>query len=403
MNWSKVFEHASPKKGATQREVLALVANLRRALTPDEVARVNAAQHNPFPANDPLHAAWHPFDPTQWVMPANRKIPPSYLSFVRHSDGGDFRNGDRLFQMWGTGLREFLLCYNVPQYMPLAVPFAFNGGGVMYLFDMRKPPDADGEYPIICAHAGCQTFDPPDAPKVANSFPEACRGRFNVERLMHGGVVLAAEQWDVWADPRPMLDECTGARKLRLFACACARRVWHLTPAEPFRAAVELAERLADGGATERRRRSQKEKCEALVHTPAWTGGAPAATNCLGSDASAAAWNGAWAAAHAEAGAGDGPAWLAVRAKQADLVREIFGNPLRPVRVEPAWLKWNNGRVPQMANRVYDERTFGDLPVLADAVEDAGCTNAELLNHLRAPREHVRGCWALDLLRGAPA
>jgi hypothetical protein len=207
----------------------------------------------------------------------------------------------------------------------------------------------------------------------------------------------------MWTDPKPMLDECEGHdRKLRLFACACARRIWHLMPDKLFRDAVELAERFADGGSTNKARKARKEKCEALAQTPTWNGGAPTATNCLSTNPSNAAWNGAWAAAAAEAGATEGPAWEAVRAKQADLLREIFGNPLKPVRIEPAWLAWNNRTVPLLADRIYEKQSFGDLPVLADAVEEAGCTNAELLAHLRQSREHVRGCWALDLLRNEP-
>jgi hypothetical protein len=302
--------------------------------------------------------------------------------------------------MWGTGLREFLVSYHVPQYMPLAVPFAFNGGGVMYLFDMRDPPASDGEYPILCAHAGCLTFDPHDSPKVADSFPEVCRGRFNVERLRNGGVVLTAEQWDAWRDPKPMLDECEGQdRKLRLFACACARRVWHLMPDKMFHDAVELAERLAEGGATGKERKALKGKCEAAHPGPLWTIASAAATHCLASAAPTAAWNGGRATAVAEAGAREGPEWEAARARQADLAREIFGNPLRPVRVDPAWLAWNGRTVPQVAERIYRSGSFTDLPVLADALEEAGCDNAELLSHPREAREHVRGCWALDLLR----
>ena len=67
---------------------------------------------------------------------------------------------------------------------------------------------------------------------------------------------------------------------------------------------------------------------------------------------------------------------------------------------KPAWLSWNGGTVAGLARSVYDERRFADLPILADALEEAGCDNAELLTHLRGPGPHVRGCWALDLLLG---
>ncbi len=83
---------------------------------------------------------------------------------------------------------------------------------------------------------------------------------------------------------------------------------------------------------------------------------------------------------------------------QCGLVRDIFGNPFRPVALDPAWLAWNDGTVPKLAQAIYDERAFDRLPLLADALEDAGCTDAEILAHCRGPGPHVRGCWVVDLL-----
>jgi hypothetical protein len=93
------------------------------------------------------------------------------------------------------------------------------------------------------------------------------------------------------------------------------------------------------------------------------------------------------------------PSWVA-RQRAAYLLREIFGNPLRPASADPAWLAWNDRTVVKVARAIYDGRTFADLPVLADALEDAGCNDAELLAHCRGHAVHVRGCWALDLLLG---
>jgi len=88
-------------------------------------------------------------------------------------------------------------------------------------------------------------------------------------------------------------------------------------------------------------------------------------------------------------------------AQFAKLWRDIFGPlPFRPVAVDPAWLAWNGGTVPAIACRVYAERAFHDLPILADALEDAGCANADILAHCRGGGEHVRGCWVVDLLLG---
>lgn len=77
--------------------------------------------------------------------------------------------------------------------------------------------------------------------------------------------------------------------------------------------------------------------------------------------------------------------------------RDIFGNPFRPVSVQPHWL---TETVSGIATGIYAERAFDRMPILADALEDAGCDNAEVLNHCRGDGPHVRGCWAVDLLLG---
>jgi hypothetical protein len=83
---------------------------------------------------------------------------------------------------------------------------------------------------------------------------------------------------------------------------------------------------------------------------------------------------------------------------QANLLRDIFGNfsQAKPA-IDLAWL---TPAVLSIARRAYDERDFAALPILADALEDAGCTDPDILNHCRQPGPHVRGCWAVDLLLG---
>jgi hypothetical protein len=93
-------------------------------------------------------------------------------------------------------------------------------------------------------------------------------------------------------------------------------------------------------------------------------------------------------------------------AGHAALLRDIFGPfPFRPVTIAPALLRWNSRLIPRLAEAVYEERILPGgqldpqlLAVLSDAVEDAGCQDAELLGHLRGPGPHVRGCWAADAL-----
>jgi hypothetical protein len=74
--------------------------------------------------------------------------------------------------------------------------------------------------------------------------------------------------------------------------------------------------------------------------------------------------------------------------------------PFRLISFDPSWLTWHDGLLVSMAQKMYDSRDFTDMPVLADALEEAGCTNQDILRHCREPGEHVRGCWIVDLLLG---
>jgi hypothetical protein len=82
------------------------------------------------------------------------------------------------------------------------------------------------------------------------------------------------------------------------------------------------------------------------------------------------------------------------------LLREIIGNPFRPVRCSVEWLEANSGAARRLAEVIYSQRAFDSLPILADALEEAGCDNAEILSHCRGPGPHVHGCWALDTVLG---
>jgi hypothetical protein len=82
----------------------------------------------------------------------------------------------------------------------------------------------------------------------------------------------------------------------------------------------------------------------------------------------------------------------------AGALRDIFGNPFRPVTFDP---EWRTTTALALATGIYDERAFDRLPILADALQDAGCDNDDILTHLRdTTTPHVRGCWALDLVLG---
>ena len=84
--------------------------------------------------------------------------------------------------------------------------------------------------------------------------------------------------------------------------------------------------------------------------------------------------------------------------RQVSLIYDIFGNPFRPVALDPLWLTFD---VQALAQGIDADRAFDRMPILADALQDAGCDNPDVLNHCRDPHAtHVRGCWVLDLLLG---
>lgn len=91
------------------------------------------------------------------------------------------------------------------------------------------------------------------------------------------------------------------------------------------------------------------------------------------------------------------PGLAAEQAAQAALVREIFGNPFRPVGVGPSW---RTPAVLSLARTIYDEQLFVRMPEIAEALEREGYGNSEVLSHCRNPAQHVRGCWVVDLLLG---
>jgi hypothetical protein len=206
---------------------------------------------------------------------------------------------------------------------------------------------------------------------------------------------------------------CPAYRKLRLFACACCRRVLGLLTDPVCLPALEQTERHADGLA------EMLEYLDAVSSFDArWR-----ARHLKYTTPEDAAWNALYCTVHrkwlddfddnfagrrelvvavvsdAARSAGEGEA-----AVQASLLREALGNPFRPAALDPAWLTRD---VRALAQAAYEERhppsghlDDAHLAILADALEDAGCTDADLLGHLRGPGPHVRGCWAVDLLLG---
>jgi len=202
-------------------------------------------------------------------------------------------------------------------------------------------------------------------------------------------------------------------RKLQLFYATCCRRVWHLLKDERSRRAVCVAELDADGLASKSDCVSASAGAIAVVDEmyggdPEVASLAPHAAECPGlfdpygfssppgdvSDWAAMAITEALTGKRSNLAA----EYQGEQAAQAALLRCIIGNPFHAVTVDPSWLAWNNGTVVNLAQAIYDDRAFDRMPILADALEDAGCSNADILEHCRNGGEHVRGCWVVDLL-----
>ena len=261
---------------------------------------------------------------------------------------------------------------------------------------------------------------------------------------------MTEAEWLACTDPYELL-RCAGFRsyhrKSRLFAVACCRRIWASLVDECPRTAIEVAERFADDGACGEELLTAAQaafdvyrEMVVAVGQPAalfeWAAASTAdespfhaAKNALmvsnprfaqypNSKAQAIELSpcvltrrsrplalvlGKWKVTPVQE-----PVWTgAGRPIQCALVRCVFGNPFRRVVVNPAWLSWNDGTVRRLAQALYDDRQLPSglfdrsrLGILVDALQEAGCDNTDILNHCRQPGDHVRGCWAIDLLLG---
>jgi hypothetical protein len=267
--------------------------------------------------------------------------------------------------------------------------------------------------------------------------------------------------WNACTDPKPMirfmeLERMGTCRQLRLFGAACCRRLRQPLDDGRIRRIIEAAEGYADGLTSAAELRAAHRRSSTLCQRLRITHDAPRATCVLANAAIAANWvsasdarfrtsdrinsivPGGYAAAAAAYIAGaavdaafyaayegadamalvgrrniDGastpadPIWAAEEEAQSRLLRCVVGNPFRQPASGPSVLAWDSGAVVKMAEAIYDRREMpagtldaARLAVLADALEEAGCTDPDLLKHLRGPGPHYRGCFVLDLLLG---
>jgi hypothetical protein len=245
---------------------------------------------------------------------------------------------------------------------------------------------------------------------------------------------MTEQEWLCCTDPRPMLESLRGtasARKLRLFTCACCRRIDAdflsgvyedaVAPRGAWEEALQTAERFADGRATDEELRAAWVLAARVVAAESWQsdraaaaagavalavglqpspGAAPARHAALSRAVAAAAE----AAGETVSARAPGTDAASARAALADLARDIFGTAFgTPPALPRPWLTWQDGLVPRLAQAAYDKRQLPSgrldnarLAVLADALEEAGCADAAILGHLRSGGEHVRGCFVVD-------
>jgi hypothetical protein len=201
------------------------------------------------------------------------------------------------------------------------------------------------------------------------------------------------------------------ARKCRLYACACARLLWDALGLKTHKRTVELAEDFADGligydelAAARDVAVEFRERYETIYDgAHIYPGGAAFASAI--EDPEEAAKEAYYHASNVFEYLRGAPIPGELGGEEERLLHEVFANPFRPCPVDPAWLAHDGGCVVKLARSAYAKRTLPQgtldparLAVLADALEEAGCADGGILDHLRSSQRHVRGCWAVDLI-----
>ncbi len=179
-------------------------------------------------------------------------------------------------------------------------------------------------------------------------------------------------------------------RRWRLFACACARRL-PTAGRQPLRGAIELVERFADGEASAHQLAAMRF---GVRNNP----DSPAAILCWAPDADH--WDVVRRFVHWILGAEGGLGAWEKHTPYLDLLREMAGPIPSPAPPAPGMLAWDGGTVKSLALGIYLSRDWERMPILGDALEEAGCVDAEVMTHCRSGGPHARGCWVVDWLLG---
>jgi hypothetical protein len=206
---------------------------------------------------------------------------------------------------------------------------------------------------------------------------------------------MTEAEWLVCEDPAPMVlsfSDRGSERKLQLFAVACCRRIWDFL-GDVDRWIVELVEESADC-------QVDYEVVRPLRRSQG--GGKPTQTVWAYYAVDFLAWPWGNHRSHiayyvTETIAKGAPREMNLPILMCRLLRDIFGNPFRPVAFSP---DWRSDTTVSLARQMYESREFSAMPILADALQDAGCDNDDILNHCRCDGAHVRGCWVVDLVLG---
>lgn len=176
-------------------------------------------------------------------------------------------------------------------------------------------------------------------------------------------------------------------RKARFFACACAYCVWDHIPLDPHQQAIHAVERVQCGLDREADLTRQRHRVINPDNEPA-TALVQAA---LGRESAEILSTALFRATQLEI----------PQPELTAIAQDIWAPPsVDEEALDPHWLTWNDGTIPRIAWEILRTEDFAALPILADALEDAGCQEQEILNHLRQPGQHSRGCWAVDLALG---